>query len=171
MGNYIVYIDSASIELADLAFEIGDYKCAIENYSRALERLNKYQGDRMQPILMAGSVKRKLEESRQKLRSGKSILEYETWKLTKSSFVKGNQCVKSLYLDKHKRKEKNPLSEEIQAIFKQGHSFENQVRQLAFPNGINVRDKLNNFKYFNSYTKYLIESTSTKIIYEKIRKN
>jgi hypothetical protein len=166
MGNYIGYIDSASIELADLAFEIGDYKCAIENYSRALERLNKYQGDRMQPILMAGSVKRKLEESRQKLRSGKSILEYETWKLTKSSFVKGNQCVKSLYLDKHKRKEKNPITPEKQATFNYGNSFEDEVRRLAFPGGVNVKKKLTNYKYFNSYTKYLVENNLTYIIYE-----
>ena len=48
MSDYIKYLDLATIELADLAFEIGDYKCALENYIRALERLNNYNGDRMQ---------------------------------------------------------------------------------------------------------------------------
>jgi hypothetical protein len=166
MSNYIGYIDSTSIELADLAFEIGDYKCALENYNRALERLNRYQGDRMQPIMMAGSLRKRIEETRTKLRFGRSILEYDIWKLTKSSFVKGNQCVKSLYLDKHKRKEKNPITPEKQATFNYGNSFEDEVRRLAFPGGVNVKKKLTNYKYFNSYTKYLIQQTNTEIIYE-----
>jgi hypothetical protein len=93
-------------------------------------------------------------------------LEYETWKLTKSSFVKGNQCVKSLYLDKHKRKEKNPITPEKQATFNYGNSFEDEVRRLAFPGGVNVKKKLTNFKYFNSYTKFLVENNLTNIIYE-----
>lgn len=166
MSDYIKYLDLATIELADLAFEIGDYKCALENYTRALERLNNYNGDRMQPILMAGTLKRKKQECIQKMRYGKTILEYETWKLTKSSFVKGNQCVKSLYLDKHKRKEKNPITLEKQATFNYGNSFEDEVRRLAFPGGVNVKKKLTNYKYFNSYTKYLVENNLTNIIYE-----
>ena len=166
MSDYIKYLDLATIELADLAFEIGDYKCALENYTRALERLNNYYGDRMQPILMAGTLKRKKQECIQKMRYGKTILEYETWKLTKSSFVKGNQCVKSLYLDKHKRKEKNPITPEKQATFNYGNSFEDEVRRLAFPGGVNVKKKLTNFKYFNSYTKFLVENNLTNIIYE-----
>jgi hypothetical protein len=149
-----------------LAFEIGDYKCALENYTRALERLNHYNGDRMQPILMAGTLKRKKQECIQKMRYGKTILEYETWKLTKSSFVKGNQCVKSLYLDNYKRKEKNPITPEKQATFNYGNSFEDEVRRLAFPGGVNVKKKLTNFKYFNSYTKHLVENNLTNIIYE-----
>jgi hypothetical protein len=166
MSDYIKYLDLATIELADLAFEIGDYKCALENYTRALERLNNYNGDRMQPILMAGTLKRKKQECIQKMRFGKTILEYETWKLTKSSFVKGNQCIKSLYLDNYKRKEKNPITPEKQAVFNHGNSFEDQVRKLAFPGGENVKTKLKNFKYYNSYTKYLIGNKSTNIIYE-----
>lgn len=166
MGDYIGYMDLDSINLADLAFDLGDYKCALENYTKALDRLNRYQGDRMQPISMAGTLIRKKQECIQKMRYGKTILEYETWKLSKSSFVKGNQCVKSLYLDKHKRKEKNPITPEKQATFNYGNSFEDEVRRLAFPGGVNVKTKLKNFKYCNSYTKYLIGNKSKNIIYE-----
>ena len=166
MSDYIKYLDLATIELADLAFEIGDYRYALENYTKALDRLNRYQGDRMQPISMAGTLIRKKQECIQKMRYGKTILEYETWKLSKSSFVKGNQCIKSLYLDNYNRKEKNPITPEKQAIFNYGNSFEDEVRRLAFPGGENVKTKLKNFKYYNSYTKYLIGNKSTNIIYE-----
>lgn len=166
MSDYINFIDSASIELAELAFEIGDYKCALDKYARALDLLAKYNGKQMHPIQLKESLTQKSEESKLNLSLGKSILIYESWELTKSSFVKGNQCVKSLYLDKFKRNEKNPISEEKKSIFKKGHSFEDQVRELIFPEGINVKDKVKNFKYFNSYTNYLIENPNAKIIYE-----
>jgi hypothetical protein len=166
MGNYIGHIDTQAIELANLAYEIGDFGFALKNYSKALDRLHKYQGDSMQPILMAGTLMRKKEECFQKKSFGKSVLEYEIWKLTKSSFVKGNQCVRSLYLDFHKRKEKNVTTPEKQAIFSRGNSFEDLVRNLAFPGGINIKDKLTNYNYYNSYTKYLIGDSATQIIYE-----
>jgi hypothetical protein len=166
MSDYIRYIDFASIKLADLAVELGDYACALEFYNKAFDRLYQYQGDRMHPIMMAGSLKETIAETERKIKKGKSVLFSESWKLTKSSFVKGSQCIKSLYLDRHKPNEKNPISQETQEVFNQGHNFENHVRELAFPGGINVKDKVGNFKYFNSYTNVLLQDEKTKIIYE-----
>ena len=53
MSDYISYIDYRAIKLADRANETGDYNCAVENYSKTLKRLRYYQGDRMQPAIMA----------------------------------------------------------------------------------------------------------------------
>lgn len=166
MSDYINYIDFNAIKLGDLANEIGDYKCAIENYSKALTRLRNYQGDRMQPIMMANGLMTKIDEVSKKVTNGKSILKFDNWKLTKSSFVKGSQCVKYLHLDKHKKNEKTPFSKETQELFNQGHTFEELVRNNEFPDGLNVKEKAGNFAYFNSYTRYLINSPSKQIIFE-----
>lgn len=166
MSDYINYIDFNAIKLADLANEIGDYKCAVENYNKALNRLRNYQGDRMQPIMMASGLAEKIEKLKNKIGFGENILRFDTWKLTKSSFVKGNQCIKYLYLDKHKKQEKTPISKEKQELFNQGHTFEEIVRNNEFPDGINVKDKVGNFAYFNSYTKYLLNTPSNQTIYE-----
>ncbi len=166
MSDYINYIDFNAIKLADLAYEIGDYKCAVDNYSKALNRLGNYQGDRMQPIMMASGIVQKINEINTKIGTGKAVLKFDVWKLTKSSFVKGNQCLKYLYLDKHKKQEKTPISNEKQELFNQGHAFEELVRNNEFPDGINIKDKVGNFAYFNSYTRHLLNSSSSQTIYE-----
>lgn len=166
MSDYISYIDFNAIKLADLANEIGDYKCAMENYNRALNRLRNYQGDRMLPIIMVSELTKKNKELNSKIDFGKNILRFDTWKLTKSSFVKGSQCIKYLYLDKHKKQEKTPISKEKQELFNQGHAFEEIVRNKEYPDGINIKDKVGNFAYFNSYTNYLLHTPSRQTIYE-----
>lgn len=166
MSDYINYIDFNTIKLADLAYEIGDYKCAIDNYSKALNRLRNYQGDSMHPIMKASEFVKKINEINTKIGNGKAILKFDIWKLTKSSFVKGNQCLKYLYLDKHKKQFKTPVSKEKQKLFNQGHTFEEWVRNNEFPDGINIKDKVGNFAYFNSYTRHLLYSTNRQVIYE-----
>jgi len=164
MDNYINFIDFKSLKLADLANEIGDYQFAIENYNKVLNRLRYYQGDSMQPIMMAGEIDKKINLI--KIKNGMSVLKLESWILSKSSFVKGNQCTKYLYLDKYKKQEKTPFTKEKVVLFKEGHNFEEFVRNTEFPGGVNIKDKVGNFAYFNSYTKHLLNSSSSKTIYE-----
>lgn len=166
MSDYINYIDFNAIKLADLANEIGDYRCAIQNYSKALNRLRNYQGDRMQPIMMASDLVKKLEKLNRRTESGKSLLEFANWSLTKSSYVKGSQCVKYLFLDKYKKHEKTPISEEKRNLFDKGHLFEKKVREVEFPDGINIKDKVGNFAYFNSYTEYMLNIKGKQVLYE-----
>ena len=166
MSSYVNYIDFNSIKLGDLANEIGDYKCARDSYSRALKKLQKYQGDRMQPAMMASELTNKINNANRNIGFGNSILRFEGWQLSKTSFVKGNQCLKYLYLDKHKKKERTPFSQEKLQLFKRGHDFEERVRNTEFPGGINVKEKVGNFAYFNSYTKHLLESEQKRIVYE-----
>lgn len=166
MADYFKFIDSGAIQLADLAYELGDFSCALEGYSKALRRLDNYHGDRMYPILLAGELHEKIKRVESEALPGRSILKHEVWKLSKSSFVRGNQCHKSLYLNKYKPKDRNPLTLQLEAVFAKGRDFEEFVRVEMFPGGLNVKEKLSDFFYFNSYTRYLLEQTSTEIIYE-----
>lgn len=166
MSDYINYIDFNTIKLADLANELGDYRLAIQNYSKALSRLKNYQGDRMQPIMMASDLAEKIEKLNKYNSKGNSILKFDTWTLTKSSFVKGNQCIKYLFLDKHKKQEKTPISKGKQILFEEGRSFEDKVREKDFPNGKNIKDIVGNFAYFNSYTSHLLTSQGKQNLYE-----
>lgn len=166
MSNYMNYIDLNAIKLGDVASDIGDYQCAKESYSKALVRLRKYQGDHMQPLLMASSLADKIDRLKSKAGLGNSVLRFEGWQLSKTSFVKGSQCLKYLYLDKHKKTEKTAFSKDKLELFKRGHTFEETVRETQFPGGINIKEKLGNFGYFNSYTKHLLNSQDEIVLYE-----
>lgn len=144
------------IKLADLANEIGDYRFANYLYARVLEK----------EALVTEELKEKLVETEKLKWDGKSILSFDGWKLSKSSYVKGNQCLKYLYLDKHKKKERTPVDEETQERFDRGHTFEDIVREQEFPGGINIKEKVGNFGYFNSYTNYLLNQPTHLTLYE-----
>lgn len=57
--------------------------------------------------------------------------------LSKSSYIKGLQCPKALYLYKHHYQLKDPVSAEQQAIFNRGHEV-GKMAQTLFPGGIDV---------------------------------
>ena len=82
------------------------------------------------------------------------------------TYVKGTQCVKYLFLDKYKKHEKTPISEEKRNLFAKGHLFEKKVREVEFPGGINIKDIVGNFAYFNSYTEYLLSNKGRQVLYE-----
>lgn len=56
--------------------------------------------------------------------------------LSKSTFIRGVQCLKSLYLNKHRPFLRDKLSPEQLAKFSRGHSV-GQLAQQLFPGGIN----------------------------------
>ncbi|NTW25814.1 MAG: hypothetical protein HGA37_14045 [Lentimicrobium sp.] len=56
--------------------------------------------------------------------------------LSKSTFIRGVQCLKSLYLNKHRPFLRDRLSPEQLAKFSRGHSV-GQIAQQLFPGGIN----------------------------------
>lgn len=166
MGNYIHYIDFNAIKLGDLAKGLGDYQYASENYTRALQRLKSYQGDQMQPMFMAKELTEKINDLNGRTGTSKRIFYYATWNLTKTSFVKGTQCAKYLYLDKHKKGEKTPYGAATMNLFNKGRLFEEAVRSKEFPNGIDIKEVVGSFAYFNSYTKYLINLGVSMTLYE-----
>ena len=60
--------------------------------------------------------------------------------LSKSTFIKGHQCLKALYLHKKRPFLRDKLSAEQLAKFKRGHNVGNLAQQL-FPGGIDVSPK------------------------------
>ena len=57
--------------------------------------------------------------------------------LSKSTYIRGLQCLKSLYLNKHRSFLRDRLSEEQLAKFARGHAIGKVARQL-FPGGVEI---------------------------------
>jgi hypothetical protein len=88
-----------------------------------------------------------------------------TFKLSKSSFLRGVQCEKSLYLHRHYPELRDELSEEQQTVFERGTNVGLLARQL-FPGGEDASPE-DYSRFFDSITttKKLIKD-GAKIIYE-----
>ena len=61
----------------------------------------------------------------------------KTYTLSKSTYIRGLQCLKSLYLNKHRSYLRDKLSEEQLAKFTRGHTVGKLAQQL-FPGGIEM---------------------------------
>jgi len=92
----------------------------------------------------------------------KLILRY---KLSKSTFIRGLQCEKSLYLYKKHYKLKDPTSPSLQAVFDQGNQI-GVLAQSLFPGGVDATPS-SHFRMMESVmkTKAFLESGES-IIYE-----
>lgn len=86
--------------------------------------------------------------------------------LSKSTYVKGKQCKKMLYLNKHKKKEKKSYSKQTQVLFTFGKNFENTFRE-KFENAIHLREFAGNeFHLYAGYTKKLINNDMYNTLFE-----
>jgi len=86
-------------------------------------------------------------------------------RLSKSSFIRGLQCEKSLYLYKHHYKLKDPTPSSLQAVFDQGTSI-GLLAQELFPHGVDASPE-NHFKMAESVGKTLdFISQGQTVIYE-----
>ena len=86
-------------------------------------------------------------------------------RLSKSTFIKGLQCEKALYLYKHHYKLKDPISSSLQTTFDQGTNI-GILSQKLFPNGIDASPE-NHFKMVESVGKTLnYINNGESIIYE-----
>lgn len=86
-------------------------------------------------------------------------------KLSKSTFIRGLQCEKSLYLYKHHYKLKDPTPASLQAVFDQGTNIGILAQQL-FPDGADASPE-NHFKMVESVEKtFDFINNGENIIYE-----
>ena len=86
--------------------------------------------------------------------------------LSKSTYIRGLQCKKSLYLYKNRNFLRDPLSAVQQAKFNRGTDIGELARQL-FPGGINVSPKSpSQYPLSVERTSELIMDTGTSVIYE-----
>jgi hypothetical protein len=86
--------------------------------------------------------------------------------LSKSTFIRGNQCLKSLYLNKKRPFLRDKLDPETLARFKRGHRF-GSLAQRIFPGGVDLSPK-SHFQYQKAIqtTREAIRTNSYNIIYE-----
>lgn len=70
------------------------------------------------------------------------------FQLSKSTFLRGKQCLKSLFLNKFYKHLRDKISEEKKAIFKRGTDIGLLAQQL-FPEGINATP-VKSFDYASS---------------------
>jgi len=84
--------------------------------------------------------------------------------ITKSTFLKGLQCHKYIYLDKYYKKEKDPLSEEQRIKYEGGHLV-GAMAQKLFAGGLDISAISRSRDVLVQETKKLIEQGHT-ILYE-----
>lgn len=86
--------------------------------------------------------------------------------LSKSTFIRGNQCLKSLYLNKKRPFLRDKLDPATLARFKRGHQF-GSLAQRIFPGGVDLSPK-SHFQYQKAVltTHEAIRTNSYDIIYE-----
>ncbi|RQO30201.1 hypothetical protein DBR32_11510 [Taibaiella sp. KBW10] len=89
------------------------------------------------------------------------------FQLSKSTFVKGMQCAKYLYLNKYKPKERSPRSAATLQKFSEGKSFE-AIFKHGFPQGIDVAQTLGRDVYTMgaSYTEALLREPRPITLFE-----
>ena len=169
MADYINFLDLEVIDCADAAFAKQQYNVSSLLYGMAHRKLMQYQGDRMLPIQMAGELKEKLLKSEMAWAKNphQYPLTYNSWNLSKTSFVKGKQCLKQLYLDKYKKDERTPPTPETILLWTKGRDFEDRVRRNMFPNGIDVSKAMaSKFGYFFSYTNDALINNAAITLFE-----
>jgi len=83
--------------------------------------------------------------------------------LSKSQYIRANQCLKSIWLCK-KRPELREIQEEKESLFERGYDVGDLAKEL-FPGGVEIEFDSNNFNEMINKTKELIKS-GEKIIYE-----
>lgn len=91
-------------------------------------------------------------------------MENAEYLLSKTSFIKFEQCAKAFYLYKKHPYLRDKLSVDKQLTFKRGHDVGYFAQQL-FPGGTDVSQKTKNFKQAAALTRELIES-GAEVIYE-----
>jgi len=93
--------------------------------------------------------------------------EKSEWILSKTSFIRGRQCLKSLYLHKYHRNLKTLPTAEQEKVFKKGKSFERQFRQACFPTGVDLNLQLgDNFAGYFPQTKTMLSGNHSVVLFE-----
>ena len=84
--------------------------------------------------------------------------------LSKSQYIRGLQCHKSLWLYKHRPELRDKPDEAQESLFETGHTVGELARNL-FPNGVEIIFDADNFNEMIEKTKVLI-ADGTEVIYE-----
>ena len=61
MSDHMKFKDLGAIKLGELAFEIGDYTCALDHLFKAYNKLKDYQGDEFGMNLLMSDISFKIK--------------------------------------------------------------------------------------------------------------
>jgi hypothetical protein len=86
--------------------------------------------------------------------------------MSKTSYMKGCQCRKLLYLYKHSPSLRDPISQETKARFDGGHSFEDLFRDEYYPTGKSVETVLQGYVQFYPYLTQLFLHQGVSTMFE-----
>lgn len=86
------------------------------------------------------------------------------YKISKTSYVKGLQCEKQLYLYKYYYKLQDPLSPETLAKFKGGHDFEDAYRAKYFPFAVDIEKIAKNRNAYQVLTQKALQKQAMDIL-------
>lgn len=86
--------------------------------------------------------------------------------MSKTSYMKGCQCRKLLYLYKHSPSLRDPISQETRERFQGGHSFEDVFRDAFYPNGKSVETVLQGYLQFYPYLTELFLHQGVSTLFE-----
>ena len=86
--------------------------------------------------------------------------------LSKTSYMKGCQCRKLLYLYKHSPSLRDPISVETKARFDGGHSFEDSFRSQHYPHGTSIEAILQGYVQFYPYVTELFLHQGVSTMFE-----
>ena len=84
--------------------------------------------------------------------------------LSKSQYIRGLQCHKSLWLYKHRRELRDETNSQTESLFNTGHSVGNHAKHL-FPGGVEIEFTPDDFNGMIRKTASLIEQ-GVETIYE-----
>ena len=85
--------------------------------------------------------------------------------LSKSAFIKGFRCDKSLYLHKQYYNWQDQVSEQQQSVFDRGHRV-GSLAQSMFPGGIDA--SYPGFNIFLKMNLYIDDKSSASVAYENL---
>ncbi len=95
-----------------------------------------------------------------------AIYKMKKHKLSKSSYVKGMQCEKALYLSKFKPDKRTPFSKETLQLFSKGRSFEKQFKD-TFLGAYDLPEILgNSISSYPQYTQEILTENKEATIFE-----
>ena len=147
---------------------------------KAWDSSGGYDGDRMGPIYHANSMRARYEKLHDRLTKFEQklldVIEQSPdlvekrrprWSLSKSSYIKGWQCPKYLYLDKYVPEGRTRHSEQTLAAFSEGRKFEQFVRLRGFKGAVDLGRLLGrNIIHYPGFTQYFLKKRASCILYD-----
>lgn len=86
--------------------------------------------------------------------------------LSKTTYMKGCQCVKAIYLNKHSPTLRDKPSKQALEAFQNGHNFEDNIRSALYSDGVDVEKILGPRRKYYPFLTSLLVARGVQTIFE-----